>query len=78
MVHVARCHQSDEPTKLSNRAALLDNFETMGQGAFLAEHAAIGDPLHRFEFPSCRSIVRLATATAAERLTLDAIRPRVP
>src|SRR5262249_832550 len=27
--------QSGEPTKLSNRAALLDNFETMGQGHFL-------------------------------------------
>jgi hypothetical protein len=27
--------QSCEPTKLSNRAALLDNFETMGQGHFL-------------------------------------------
>jgi hypothetical protein len=24
-----------EPTKLSSRAALLDNFETMGQGHFL-------------------------------------------
>src|SRR6516225_3276595 len=27
--------ESGEPTKLSNRAALLDNFETMGQGHFL-------------------------------------------
>src|SRR5262249_18500772 len=27
--------QSGEPTKLSSRAALLDNFETMGQGHFL-------------------------------------------
>jgi hypothetical protein len=27
--------QSGDPTKLSNRAALLDNFETMGQGHFL-------------------------------------------
>jgi hypothetical protein len=27
--------QCGEPTKLSNRAALIDNFETMGQGHFL-------------------------------------------
>ena len=40
--------QSSEPTKLSSRAALLDNFETNGPGTFPAERAAIGDPSHRF------------------------------
>src|SRR5499427_9696035 len=36
--------QSGEPTKLTSRAALHGNFETMGRGHFLPNAAALGDP----------------------------------
>jgi hypothetical protein len=60
------------PGTLSSRAALLDIFETMCRGAFLAE---LGD--HRGSL--CPAVRRLtpATAIALERLTLGAMRHRV-
>jgi hypothetical protein len=69
MVYFASCH---EPTKLSSRAALLDNFGPRAGGISCRTRGDRG-PGAGSRFPNCRSTVKLVVATSAERQTLGAM-----